>query len=256
MAKTSEGAGKGSRKESAPEDLADLKVPELRARAKELDISGVSGMKKDELIAAIGDAGGTAGGARGTGRKDSSEDASTRQANARDGADDGGAADDDTLRTLDEKFAEVLGLAQAAQQATARVAELVEDDDRRELLERMGREAQETAQRCTDALDAFGARRPAIEKKAGETVEEAVQMMQTYLGGEDVEALDGFEFLIMAEAGETGHWQVLQAMNEQAGVAVVRELADFAIPLQERHAKAVMDTALALASEEDPHEPA
>jgi hypothetical protein len=30
-------------------------------------------------------------------------------------------------------------------------------------------------------------------------------MMQTYLG-EDSDELDGFEFLIMAEAGEVGHW--------------------------------------------------
>jgi hypothetical protein len=30
-------------------------------------------------------------------------------------------------------------------------------------------------------------------------------MMETYLGGSDVDALGGFEFLTMAEAGEVGH---------------------------------------------------
>ena len=33
-------------------------------------------------------------------------------------------------------------------------------------------------------------------------------MMRTYLG-EDADALDGFEFLIMAEAAELGHWQIV-----------------------------------------------
>ena len=40
-------------------------------------------------------------------------------------------------------------------------------------------------------------------------------MMKTYLerGSDD---LDGFEFLTMAEAGEVGHWSVLQELNKQA----------------------------------------
>ena len=33
-------------------------------------------------------------------------------------------------------------------------------------------------------------------------------MMGTYLG-EDSDELDGFEFLIMTEAGEAGHWAIL-----------------------------------------------
>jgi hypothetical protein len=33
-------------------------------------------------------------------------------------------------------------------------------------------------------------------------------MMSTYLG-DDADALDGFEFLTMAEAGEVGHWSVV-----------------------------------------------
>ena len=34
-------------------------------------------------------------------------------------------------------------------------------------------------------------------------------MMSTYLG-DDADALDGFEFLTMAEAGEVGHWPVVR----------------------------------------------
>jgi len=78
-------------------------------------------------------------------------------------------------------------------------------------------------------------------------------MMDTYLG-EDAEGLDGFEFLIMAEAGELGHWQILKTLNDQAGIGVVRELTEFAIPVQERHERVTRETALALAGAEDPLE--
>ena len=40
-------------------------------------------------------------------------------------------------------------------------------------------------------------------------------MMKTYLEGEE-EALDGFEFLSMAEAGELCHWEIVQTMSETA----------------------------------------
>jgi hypothetical protein len=59
--------------------------------------------------------------------------------------------------------------------------------------------------------------------------------------------LDGFEFLIMAEAGEVGHWAVLGKLNEKASEEPIREL-----PIQERHFKDVNECALRLAREEDP----
>jgi hypothetical protein len=159
------------------------------------------------------------------------------------------------LRNLDEKLAEVLGLAQAAQGATDKVAKLVEDDEPRTVLEQMGEEAAETARRCETALDddAFQGRKTAILDKARETKREATEMMDTYLG-EDAEGLDGFEFLIMAEAGEIGHWKILETLNEQAGIDAVAELTAFAIPVQERHERVTRETALALAGAEEPLE--
>ena len=41
-------------------------------------------------------------------------------------------------------------------------------------------------------------------------------MMKTYLEGEE-EALDGFEFLSMAEAGELCHWEIVQVIAFTAG---------------------------------------
>jgi hypothetical protein len=157
------------------------------------------------------------------------------------------------LRTLDEKLGEVLGLAQAARAATDKVAKLAEDDEHRRLLEQMGREAAETEERCQAALDddAFSGLKTAIAEKARETKQEATEMMKTYLGG-DAEELDGFEFLTMAEAGELGHWEILQKLNDKAQIPVVRELTRFAVPLQARHFEAVRSTSIELAAEEDP----
>jgi hypothetical protein len=157
------------------------------------------------------------------------------------------------LRNVDEKLAEVLGLAQAATGATGKVEKLLDQDSARKVLEQMRAEAQETARRCEAALDddAFSGRKTAIADQARETKQEATEMMDTYLG-DDSDGLDGFEFLIMAEAGELGHWEILKTLNDQAGIGVVRELTDFAIPVQQRHEKLTRETALALAASEDP----
>jgi hypothetical protein len=157
------------------------------------------------------------------------------------------------LRPLDEKLAEVLGLAQAAKDATKKVEGLLDDGERKELLQRMREEAEETARRCEDSLDAFEGRKTAILEKARETRKEATEMMRTYLG-DGAEPLDGFEFLIMAEAGELGHWEVLKTLNEKAREEAVKQLTEFVIPIQERHFADVRETALALAGEEDPLE--
>jgi hypothetical protein len=78
-------------------------------------------------------------------------------------------------------------------------------------------------------------------------------MMETYLAGED-EALDGFEFLTMAEAGEVGHWRIVETLNRRAGDTGVAALVEWALPIQERHFEEVVDSALKLAAEEDPTE--
>lgn len=78
-------------------------------------------------------------------------------------------------------------------------------------------------------------------------------MMKTYLEGED-DALDGFEFLTMAEAGEVGHWAIVKKLNERAGISSVTELAEWALPVQEEHLKVVLKGALDLAGREDPNE--
>jgi len=158
------------------------------------------------------------------------------------------------LTTLEEKLAEVTGLAAAAQDAAKKVEGLLDDDP--ELLEavrRMREESAETERRCTDLADAREGKKTAILDKARETKAEAKAFMEIYLD-EESDELDGFEFLIMTEAGEAGHWAILGKVNENAGEDGIRELVEWALPVQERHLEEVREGSLRLAAAEDPYE--
>jgi hypothetical protein len=158
------------------------------------------------------------------------------------------------LTNLESKVAEVLGLAQAARGATTKVKGLA--DDEQELvavLDRMAEEAEETARRCEDLAGDFDGKKTAILEQARETKQEATEMMETYLG-EDADALDGFEFLTMAEAGEVGHWEIVSVLATRAGHADTRSLAEWALPIQRRHLEDVRNGSLILAEQEDPNE--
>jgi hypothetical protein len=161
------------------------------------------------------------------------------------------------LTHLDEKLAEVLGLAQAAQAATKKVETLARhenDTELVELLRRMGEEAAKVEQRCDDAAGTREGMKTAIAAKAGETKAEVNGFMKTYL--EDAEALDGLEFLSMAEAGELAHWEILATLNETANDKDIAAAVEFALPLQRSHVDAIRTQSLRLAAEEDPSEPA
>jgi hypothetical protein len=155
------------------------------------------------------------------------------------------------LTVLEEKLAEVIGLAMAAQGATEKVAGLTDDAGLADKLEQMNEEARETEKRGTEIADELDGKKTAVLEKARETKGEATQMMTTYLG-DDADALDGFEFLTMAEAGEVGHWSVLGKLNEQAGDQRLQALIDWALPIQERHFADVKAGSVKLAGAEDP----
>jgi hypothetical protein len=161
------------------------------------------------------------------------------------------------LTQLDSKLGEVLGLAQAAQQATRKVATLAKGDkDLVATLNRMRDEAKETEQRCKAVAEKRDGKKTAINKKARETKTEAGEMLEAYLGGDGTDALDGLEFLIMAEAGELGHWEIVQTMATKAKDRNVVKLAEWATPIQRGHFETVRGESLELAQEEDPNEPA
>jgi hypothetical protein len=157
------------------------------------------------------------------------------------------------LTTLEEKLAEVTGLAMAAQGATEKVSRMVEDEELNRTLMRMNDEAKETEERCTQLADGLDGKKTAVLDKARETKQEATEMMKTYLGS-DAEALDGFEFLTMAEAGEVGHWEVLGVLGERAGMSDVKALVEWAVPIQQRHFQEARAGSLRLAADENPNE--
>jgi hypothetical protein len=158
------------------------------------------------------------------------------------------------LTNLENKLAEVLGLAQAAKGATAKVKALSEDEQElTAVLDRMGNEAEETARRCEELAGGYDGKKTAILEQARSTKQEAIEMMETYLGT-DADALDGFEFLTMAEAGEVGHWEIVGVLAERAAHAETRSLVDWALPIQRRHLADVRNGSLKLAEQENPNE--
>jgi hypothetical protein len=185
-----------------------------------------------------------AGSARSSSRRSSATRARSRR-----------SAQPKQLTALESKLGEVTGLAMAAQGATQRVAKLVDDAALRRQLEQMAQEARETELRCTQVAASINGKKGAIMKKARETKQEATKMMSTYLG-RDADALDGFEFLTMAEAGEVGHWAIVDTMNKKAKVPGLQEVVRWAKPIQKRHFDQTLKGSLQLAAEEDPSGPA
>jgi hypothetical protein len=153
------------------------------------------------------------------------------------------------LTPLDEKLGEVLGLAQAAQAATDKVAAMEGAEDFEADLRRMHEQAVETERRTDALVDGLEGKKTAIREKARETKSEAAEMMQTYLGGEG-EALDGFEFLSMAEAGELCNWEIVETMSSTIDASDVNELATWAVGVQREHVETVRRGSLELAAEE------
>ena len=158
------------------------------------------------------------------------------------------------LNPLEEKLAEVTGLAAAAQAATKKVEGMLDDDS--ELLatvRQMREESEETERRCAEAADEREGKKTAIQEKAAETKAEGKAFMDIYLD-EESDELDGFEFLTMTEAGEVAHWKILGKVNEKAGEASIGTLVDWALPIHERHLEQVREGSLELAAAEDPYE--
>ena len=115
----------------------------------------------------------------------------------------------------------------------------------------MHEQAAETVDRCTEVAGSFDGKKTAIVEAAHETKQEATEMMRTYLEGEE-DALDGFEFLTMAEAAEVGHWTVLKEMGgNRDGFS---DLIAWALPLQQKHFERALEGSKKLAAEEDPDE--
>ena len=154
------------------------------------------------------------------------------------------------LTNMETKLGEVIGLAMAAQAATERVEKLTSDRQLKKQLQTMRKEAAKAEKDGTAVAASIDGKKGKILKEARSVKTKGATMMKTYLErGSD--ELDGFEFLTMAEAGEVGHWWVLETLNKQAKHAGVRALVKEQLPIQRRHLKDVMAASLQLAAKED-----
>lgn len=154
------------------------------------------------------------------------------------------------LTNLETKLGEVIGLAMAAQAATERVEKLTSDRKLKQQLQTMRKEAAKAEKDGTAVAASFSGKKAKILSEARSVKSKGAAMMKTYLERESDE-LDGFEFLTMAEAGEVGHWSVLQELNKQARHPGVRNLIKEQLPIQRRHFKDVTSASLQLAAQED-----
>jgi hypothetical protein len=154
------------------------------------------------------------------------------------------------LTNMETKLGEVIGLAMAAQVATERIEKLTKDRQLKKSLQTMRKEAAKAEKDGTTVAASFNGKKSKILKEARSVKTKGATMMRTYLErGSD--ELDGFEFLTMAEAGEVGHWAVLEQLNKQAKHAGVQQLVKEHLPIQRRHLKEVTAASLQLAAKED-----
>jgi len=155
------------------------------------------------------------------------------------------------LTNLETKLGEVIGLAMAAQVSIDRIAKLAQGE--REIakqLRMMRREAEAAEKAGVQLASSFDGKKGKILAEARAVKKKGGEMLKTYLD-RNADLLDGMEFMTMAEAGEVGHWQVLEQMNKQAKHPGIRALTKEQLAIQKRHLREVMLASTALAGRED-----
>ncbi len=156
------------------------------------------------------------------------------------------------LTNLETKLGEVIGLAMAAQATVDRVEKLNKDRSIAKQLKTMRSEAALAEKQATELAGSFDGKKRLILGEARTVKKKGGEMLKAYLE-RNSDALDGFEFITMAEAGEVGHWQVLDQMGKDAKHAGVRGLVKTHLPIQKRHLKEAMAATMVLAAKEDPN---
>ena len=155
------------------------------------------------------------------------------------------------LTNLETKLGEVIGLAMAAQVSIDRISKLAKDEKPLlRQLKTMRAEAAAAEKDGTQVAASFNGKKAKILSEARTVKKKGGEMLKTYLD-RDADVLDGMEFMTMAEAGEVGHWSVLEQMNKQAKHPGIRALTREQLPIQKRHLKDVMTASTTLAAKED-----
>jgi hypothetical protein len=156
------------------------------------------------------------------------------------------------LTHLETKLGEVIGLAMAAQAAIDRISKLDPPRDLAKQMKQMRSEAAAAEKSGTEVAATFDGKKSKILAEARTVKKKGGEMLKTYLD-RDADILDGMEFMTMAEAGEVGHWSVLETMNRTAKHPGIREIVKVQLPIQKRHLKDVSLASVQLAAKEDPN---
>lgn len=155
------------------------------------------------------------------------------------------------LTVLQQKLAEVHGLAMAAAVVTRKVEERVADPGLRRELDAMRTDAEETRARCTlvEAILPDGLREEVLAH-AHSTNESVADLVGAWFKA-GTDPLRAWGFLAMGEAAEVATWSALAALAANAEEPNVAELAAWALPVQRRHLQIALDGSVALAAATD-----
>jgi hypothetical protein len=157
------------------------------------------------------------------------------------------------LSVLQQKLGEAHGLAMAAVTVTERVQERTEDAALFVELRRLRDDAEEARARCLSAERAFEpARADEILAHANTIKERASDLLGAWFKA-GTGPLAAWSFLAMGEAAEVSTWSALVQLGRRADPDGIGALAEWGLPVQQRHLQVALDGAVRLAGLAEPH---
>jgi rubrerythrin len=162
---------------------------------------------------------------------------------------------EEPLTTLQETFARAHGLAIAATTVTEKVSAQVVDAEVRIELDRMQDDARRTRAWCLE----LGQREPAevaqeLLHRANAADEKSADLAGAWFKA-GTGPLEALTFLAMAESGEVATWTALAELVRASDDAELRELVEWALPVQQRHLQVALGAIAKLATAADPAAP-
>ena len=159
------------------------------------------------------------------------------------------------LTVLQEKLGDAHGLAIAAAVTVDRVEERLADRDLRVVLGRMRLEANEARARCLELEDLLGGEAAQeILAHANRVSEKASNLAGAWFKA-GTGPLDAWSFLAMGEAAEVATWRALDSLARRDGDQRLVALAEWGLPVQERHLADALSGVITLAESFRPGDP-
>jgi hypothetical protein len=159
------------------------------------------------------------------------------------------------LTVLQEKLAEAHGLAIAAAVVVDRVEERIAGRELLRTLDTMRLEANETRARCLEAANQLGEEAAEELLAHANTVSEKASDLAGAWFKSGTGPLEAWSFLAMGEAGEVSTWRAFDSLARRDGDAGLVGLAEWALPVQERHLADALSGVVTLAGSFGPGDP-